>query len=215
VYNAGGPNAVLRFGYLSAYLYESDLKMLWSLEHLHDLLNREMYQISSENSVRPPALYTIPLLSWESRLSIYCLRGTDSTRFFPFPAILTLLSFVDYEPESLPFCIDSTHPSIQIPLYFNQTKPKHVELLRIDFETNVNETIILSQKEINSARKLGEEAVAVVNYAAKKPGLYRLQKVIDKTKLEVQRRMSDTLVVTCPKAEIRSASSDKCVGDLF
>jgi len=53
-----------------------------------------------------------------------------------------------------------------------------------------------------------------VNYAAKKPGLYRLQKVIDKTKLEVQRRMSDTLVVTCPKAEIRSASSDKCVGDL-
>jgi nucleoporin POM152 len=117
-------------------------------------------------------------------------------------------------PESLPFCIDSTHPSIQIPLYFNQTKPKHVELLRIDFETNVNETIILSQKEVNSARKIGVDDVAVVNYAVKKPGLYRLQKVIDKTKLEVQRRMSDTLVVICPKAEIRSTSSDKCLGDL-
>ena len=36
-------------------------------------------------------------------------------------------------PEQLSFCIDSNRPVANIPLYFNQTKPKSVELLRIDF----------------------------------------------------------------------------------
>lgn len=117
-------------------------------------------------------------------------------------------------PEKLPFCIDNAHPLAHIPLYFNQTKPKHVELLRIDFDTNANETIVLSQKEVNNARKSQDESLYMISYTAKKPGLYRLQRVIDKTKLEVQRRMSDTLVVTCPQAVIKSPSSNKCLGDL-
>ncbi|KAF8866053.1 hypothetical protein BDZ45DRAFT_667923 [Acephala macrosclerotiorum] len=121
---------------------------------------------------------------------------------------------VTMNPDRLPFCIDNGHPVAHIPLYFNQTKPKHVELLRIDFDTNANETIVLSSKEVNSARKTHDESLFAINYAAKKPGLYRLHKVIDKTKLEVQRRMSDTLVVTCPKALVKSTTSDKCLGDL-
>jgi nucleoporin POM152 len=117
-------------------------------------------------------------------------------------------------PDRHPFCVDSAHPVVHIPLYFNQTKPKLVELLRIDFDTNANETIILSQKEVNTAHKTPDDNLLVINYAAKKPGLYRLLKVVDKTKLEVQRRISDTLVVTCPKAVVKSAASDKCLGDL-
>lgn len=117
-------------------------------------------------------------------------------------------------PDRIPFCLDSRTPSVQIPLYFNQTAPKHVELLRIDLETNTNETITLTKKEVNSVRKTHEEGILTLNYITKKPGLYRLYKVIDRTKLEVQRRMSDTIVVPCPKAVMKSTVADKCSGDL-
>jgi nucleoporin POM152 len=116
-------------------------------------------------------------------------------------------------PEGLPFCIDNAHPTVSIPLRFNQTKPQHVELLRLDFDTNRNETITLSSKELRQATQ-EDDGVIVIKYSAKKPGLYRLQKVVDKTKLEVQRRMSDTLVVTCPRGAVKSSVSDKCLGDL-
>jgi nucleoporin POM152 len=48
----------------------------------------------------------------------------------------------------------------------------------------------------------------------KKPGVYRLQKVVDESNLEVQRRMSDTIVVNCPRAAIQQSKSDRCIGDL-
>lgn len=116
-------------------------------------------------------------------------------------------------PDALPFCLDNHIPIVSIPLRFNQTQPLHVELLRIDFETNTNETIILSSKEI---RKRTEEAdgTSTLHYSAKKPGLYKLLKVVDDSKLEVQRRMSNTLVTLCPKAVVKSSASDKCRGDL-
>lgn len=117
-------------------------------------------------------------------------------------------------PDGLPFCIDTLHTSVQIPLYFNQTKPKSVELLRFDFETNTNETIVVPQKEVNRAKKGVDDTILTMTYTTKKPGLYRLSKVVDQTKLEVQRRMSDTLVVACPKAVVKSSASNKCLGDL-
>ncbi|CCU82583.1 Nucleoporin [Blumeria hordei DH14] len=117
-------------------------------------------------------------------------------------------------PDQSPFCIDANHPTASIPIYFNQTIPKNIELLRIDFETNLNETIKLSQREVKNSIKQYDENVLSIHYIAKKPGLYRLYKITDKSKLEVQRRMSDTLVVRCPRAIIKSTSSDKCLGDL-
>ncbi len=53
-----------------------------------------------------------------------------------------------------------------------------------------------------------------LSYPIRKTGLYRLRKVVDESKLEVQRRMSDTLVVPCPKASVRPARLDKCKGEL-
>ncbi|KAF7939884.1 uncharacterized protein EAE98_000011 [Botrytis deweyae] len=118
-------------------------------------------------------------------------------------------------PDGLPFCLDSSRPSVKLPMYFNQTKPVHIELLRFDFDTNANETIELKKRDMKNFRKLDDEPnVYTLDYIVKKPGLYRLHKIIDQSKLEVQRRMSDTLVVKCPKAIIRSTSSDKCLGDL-
>lgn len=117
-------------------------------------------------------------------------------------------------PDGLPFCIDSKHPSVNIPLHFNQTLPIHIELLRFDFDTNANETIILSNKERRRIYEDKESAISLIPYSAKKPGLYRLHKVIDESKLEVQRRMSDTLVVNCPQVSVTSTGKNRCLGDL-
>lgn len=117
-------------------------------------------------------------------------------------------------PDNLPFCIDSSHPHVNIPLRFNQTSPIQIELLRFDFDTNANETIVLSSKERKRKYEDKEHTVSTVTYTAKKPGLYRLHKVIDESKLEVQRRMSDTLVVECPKVSVAAIGTDKCIGDL-
>jgi nucleoporin POM152 len=96
-----------------------------------------------------------------------------------------------------------------------------MELLRQDFDTNTNETIEIKLKElkamIKEAKKKGLKAESeelAIEYAVKKPGLYRLQKVVDEFNLEVHRHTYDALVVTCPKATIKPSSLDRCVGDL-
>lgn len=117
-------------------------------------------------------------------------------------------------PDNLPFCIDVKHPTVNIPLRFNQTSPIHIELLRFDYDTNMNETITLSSRERRRTYDDKDQAISLISYAAKKPGLYRLHKVVDESKLEVQRKMSDTLVVRCPKVVVTSTGSDRCLGDL-
>lgn len=51
-------------------------------------------------------------------------------------------------------------------------------------------------------------------FPVKKTGMYQLQKVIDQSKLEVQRRSLQSLVVACPKAHIRPSQPHKCKGEL-
>ncbi|RKF53378.1 Nucleoporin POM152 [Golovinomyces cichoracearum] len=167
----------------------------WLLILIKSVFDREMS--ISENSVRPARIL--------HNSSI--IMGKQIINILP-------EGHVVMNPERLPFCLDSSHSVASIPLLFNQTKPNYIELLRKDFESNKNETIILSQKEIRAARKMQEENIYTLNYAVRKPGLYRLQKVIDSSKLEVQRRMSDVLVVKCPRATVKPSSVDKCLGDL-
>ncbi|KAJ5046439.1 uncharacterized protein L3040_003682 [Drepanopeziza brunnea f. sp. 'multigermtubi'] len=159
------------------------------------IFDREMS--ISENSVRPNSILHNSSLIMGKQIINILPEGT-----------------VTMNPDQLPFCLDSSKPVAQIPLYFNQTTPKSVKLLRIDLETNINETIVLSSKEVRSVRKVQDDSLLTLNYPAKKPGLYRLLEVFDNTKLEVQRRMSDTLVVICPKAIVKSTGADRCLGDL-
>lgn len=100
--------------------------------------------------------------------------------------------------------------------------PVEIELLRIDLESSQHETIKLSKREVASIVKEmksqmldsgSEEAEGW--YVIKKPGVYRLGKVLDEYKLEVQRAARDTYVVPCPKASFRSLdSSNRCIRDL-
>lgn len=61
----------------------------------------------------------------------------------------------------------------------------------------------------------GTQTVVQFGYPAKKPGAYRLGKVLDEYNLEVQRRTPYTFVVPCPEARLKpSPSSGRCLGDL-
>lgn len=127
---------------------------------------------------------------------------------------------VTLNPDGHSYCVDNHHTSVKLPIRLNQTEPIYMELLRIDFTTNKNETIIIQGRELSNLKKhaekhrsKGDESL-LLDFTVKKPGLYRLHKVMEKAGIEVQRRMSDTLVVTCPRALIKPSSTDKCIGDL-
>ncbi len=125
-------------------------------------------------------------------------------------------------PEKTPFCLGSSKSSVTIPISINQTNPILIELLRVDLDTNTNETIIIARKEIKKLKKQAEKDIIrsdrsgplQLRYAVMETGLYRLQRVVDESKLEVQRRLSDALVVKCPIASVTSVRKDKCKGDL-
>ena len=111
---------------------------------------------------------------------------------------------------------------MELPIRINQTQPILIELLRIDLDTNINETITISSKEAKKLRRQADREVGrretvgprVLKVPVRQIGLYRLLKVVDESNLEVQRRMSDTLVVRCPSAFIKPVSQNKCTGEL-
>ncbi|KAK3313914.1 hypothetical protein B0H66DRAFT_483061 [Apodospora peruviana] len=125
-------------------------------------------------------------------------------------------------PEVLPFCLGGENKLAQIPIFFNETVPAEVELIRTDLESNQHEVIKLTRSQLREierqAKRLAHEGANTVVqflYPAKKPGAYRLGKVLDEYKLEVQRKTPLTFVVPCPRASVGSpVSSDRCVGDL-
>lgn len=125
-------------------------------------------------------------------------------------------------PQSQSYCLDSSHTLAYLPIQINQTSPDSIELLRYDLLTDEVETIVIGAKQ---ARKLKHEAdkghektdtntPRVLKYPVHKTGLYQLQKVMDKSKLEVRRRSNDVAVVPCPEASVTASKPDRCTGDL-
>ncbi|KAI4148383.1 MAG: hypothetical protein LQ341_001597 [Variospora aurantia] len=125
-------------------------------------------------------------------------------------------------PNQTAFCLDALTASVDLPIWINQTNPILIELLRIDVDTNTNETLVIQAKEIQRLKKQAEKQLSNrtptsprhLRYPVRRTGLYRLQRVLDESKLEVQRRLSDTLVVHCPSAHVRAVPKIKCIGDL-
>ena len=125
-------------------------------------------------------------------------------------------------PDHSPFCIGGPQDSTTLPIRINQTTPILIELFRVDLETNSNETIVVSGRELGRLKKQADRELGKPDPASpltlrvpiKVPGLYRLSRVMDQSKLEVRRKLSDTLVVQCPSASIEAVSLDKCQGDL-
>ncbi|KAI0542401.1 hypothetical protein GGR58DRAFT_452163 [Xylaria digitata] len=125
-------------------------------------------------------------------------------------------------PERHPYCLSSDSPVATVPLFFNATVPIEVELVRYDLDTNAPEIVKLGRKEIKEISRqsttcMEDGLVTTYKYdmTLKKSGAYRLHKVLDEYKLEVQRLTQPTYIVPCPKARVRGAeSSTRCLGDL-
>lgn len=125
-------------------------------------------------------------------------------------------------PGGAAFCLGGDQLTVALPLHFNATVPVEIEIIRTDLETNSQEILKLSRDQIKTIKKLVKRqeqdpdmTEVKFDYPVKKPGAYRLGKVLDEYKLEVQRRTQNTFVVPCPKARVvASASSERCLGDL-
>jgi len=125
-------------------------------------------------------------------------------------------------PDVLPFCLGDDRKVVSIPVYFNATTPVEVELFRTDLESNQLESIKLSrtqlrdiERRVKAQTQEGEHTVVQFDYPAKKPGVYRLGKVLDEYKLRVDRKSPPTFVVPCPRARVGTpSSSTRCIGDL-
>lgn len=127
-------------------------------------------------------------------------------------------------PEHSPFCLPDGKgkQSVLLPMHFNATIPAEIEIIRTDIYTGQEESIKISKREVSKIAKLVQEQNADPasdsfrwDYPVKKLGVYRLGKVLDEYKLEVQRSTKDTSVVPCPKAEFKNTGTGaRCIRDL-
>ncbi|PHH59748.1 hypothetical protein CDD81_2616 [Ophiocordyceps australis] len=125
--------------------------------------------------------------------------------------------------DNVPFCINAkSRPVAALPIYFNATVPAEIEIIRVDLDTNKEETIKVPSRDVNKlAKAIREQNADPVStgfswqFQAKKPGVYRLGKVLDEYKLQVHRVTRDSYVVPCPQARIKTTDlSQRCLGDL-
>lgn len=125
-------------------------------------------------------------------------------------------------PERAPLCFDSHKSSIDLPIRVNQTNPIVIELFRLELDNSANETISIPSKQLKQMKRqadkkrpgAGPDSHRDLLYPIKRPGIYRLQRVVDESNLEVHMRTSDALVVTCPRAMIKHTNAHKCRGEL-
>lgn len=125
-------------------------------------------------------------------------------------------------PDRIPLCLDATTTSIDLPIRINQTSPILMELLRIDPETQETELITINAKTARQMKRQADKlhsksdtsSPRTLHFPTKKTGVYQLQRVVDESKLEVQKRAFDTVVPSCPEASIIADTTDKCAGDV-
>lgn len=125
-------------------------------------------------------------------------------------------------PEKRPYCLGPQQSMVTIPIYFNSTIPAQVELIRFDLDTNDEERIKLTNKQLREISKVagkigedGERGFYQWGMPIKKPGAYQLGPVLDEYKLEIQRISAPTYIVPCPLARVKAAeSATRCLGDL-
>lgn len=97
-----------------------------------------------------------------------------------------------------------------------------VELLRLDLNTGENETISIPLKQLKQLKRQADKKHAGPHapahrdllYPIKKTGIYRLQRVVDESKLDVRTRIADALVASCPRAVAKNSHAHKCNGEL-
>ncbi|KAJ5198396.1 Nucleoporin [Penicillium cinerascens] len=125
-------------------------------------------------------------------------------------------------PEREPLCLDSQRNTVNLPIRVNQTDPILIEVLRLDLNTGENETLTIPAKQLKQLKRQADKRHSNLDpvphrdlfYPVRKTGIYRLQRVVDESQLDVHTRTSDALVVACPRALIKNSHTNKCKGEL-
>ncbi|KAL4805253.1 hypothetical protein BDV18DRAFT_140519 [Aspergillus unguis] len=125
-------------------------------------------------------------------------------------------------PNMAPLCLDSQKTTVDLPIRVNQTDPILIELLRLDFNNGDSEIISIPSKQLKQLKRQADKRHSQASsdlhrdllLPIRKPGLYRLQRVVDESKLEVRVRASDSLITACPRALIKNSYTHKCRGEL-
>lgn len=125
-------------------------------------------------------------------------------------------------PERDALCLDSQRNIVNLPVRVNQTDPILIEVLRLDLNTGENETMTIPAKQLKQIKRQADKRHATLDpvpyrdlhIPIKKTGIYRLQRVVDESQLDVRTRTSDALVVACPRALLKNSHTNKCKGEL-
>ena len=125
-------------------------------------------------------------------------------------------------PQKQSFCINASTPHIDLPLQINQTTPILIELTRYDIGDGEDEHIEIKGRQAKALKKLADKGhpssdtntPRLVHVRVTKTGLYRLDRVIDESNLEVRRRSNDIAVVDCPQAYVTTSTEHGCTSDL-
>lgn len=127
-------------------------------------------------------------------------------------------------PNNLTFCLSSSVTHLELPIQIYETDPTEIELVRIDLESGQNETISVKGKNLNSAVKKAKKAQKTTNppspleimHTVKKPGVYHLRRIVDRSKLEVRPKTNaaSAIVVPCPQARVKPTGENRCRNDL-
>lgn len=125
-------------------------------------------------------------------------------------------------PTGSCYCVDAHSKStISVPVRLNSTIPMLLQYSRIDPETNEIYNYNITGKRLKSIVKQADHKAKVwdLSLPVTEPGLYRLERVQDSSKLDVRLYRAQALVVVCPSAtlvipERLKHSPDRCTGDL-
>ncbi|KAL4919125.1 hypothetical protein BDW62DRAFT_49521 [Aspergillus aurantiobrunneus] len=125
-------------------------------------------------------------------------------------------------PELESLCLDFQKTIVDLPIRVNQTEPILIELLRLDFNSGDSEIISIPAKQLKQLKRRADKRHSQSSSVPhrdlflpiRKTGIYRLQRVVDESKLEVRVRASDSIVTSCPRALIKPSYTHKCRGEL-
>ncbi|RMZ82309.1 hypothetical protein DV738_g1819, partial [Chaetothyriales sp. CBS 135597] len=125
-------------------------------------------------------------------------------------------------PSQEAFCLDAHTASIDLLIQINQTTPIRMELTRVPLDGEEEEQLVLDSKLLKALKKTADKGYQksdvntprTLKYPVQRTGLYRLDRVIDKSNLDVRRRSYDVAVVKCPEASVSIPARDRCTGDL-
>lgn len=125
-------------------------------------------------------------------------------------------------PENRCFCIpklDIGHKDVLIPVQFNNTIPRTVQLAHVDFATGSRTAKNLTYKDLQRATEISSRQPGLETYyiRVRRPGAYSLEKVIAQDRTEARLYKKQALIVVCPQVEYsrepQGYSFDKCIGE--